>query len=193
MTLDNAKENRKLLHKTYYSYECQYCHKILLIDIFDKNDGNILERIMFEPKEVETERYEFVFDDNTHEVKSMKTVYDKEIQSSDAMKDTFKCKCNQCGSIQTLTRKELYDNPKYGYFGDNNIRFELNEVETERAKAFMKKHNHDEEFRAQGKLAFSTIGQQFTYEINPSSIGNFITIKCNHCGESEDITDTDNF
>ena len=51
-----------------------------------------------------------------------------------------------------------------------NIEFKLNETETQRAIDFIEKHNHRDEFIKQGKLAFSTLGQQFTYIITPGGL-----------------------
>ena len=65
--------------------------------------------------------------------------------------------------------------------------------ETKRAREFIKKHDHSEEFKAAGKMGFSTLGMQFTYTITPGGFGPLVSIKCNHCGESEDITDSDNW
>lgn len=74
-----------------------------------------------------------------------------------------------------------------------NIEFKLNETESQRAIDFIEKHNHTDEFRKQGKLAFSTLGQQFSYIITPGGLGISVTIKCNHCKQEEDITDIDSW
>ena len=73
------------------------------------------------------------------------------------------------------------------------MRFELDEVETSRAKEFIKEHNHIEEFRKMGKFGFSTLGQQFTYKITPGGLGNSTEIICNHCKEQKGITNIDNW
>lgn len=75
----------------------------------------------------------------------------------------------------------------------DNLKFDLNNVETERAVSFIEKHNHHEEFIKEGRLAFSTLGMQFTYMITPGGLGNSVQIKCNHCGAQEDITDISNW
>lgn len=72
-----------------------------------------------------------------------------------------------------------------------NIEFKLNEKETQRSIKFIENHNHTDEFRKQGKLGFSTLGQQFSYIITPGGLGNSVTIKCNHCKQEENITDID--
>ena len=79
------------------------------------------------------------------------------------------------------------------FYGDNNMRFELDEVETSRAKEFIKEHNHIEEFKKMGKFGFSTLGQQFTYKITPGGLGNSTEIICNHCKEHKSITNIDNW
>ena len=173
------------LRRRYFHPTCDFCHQEIIMS-YDE-----AEIVLFEPKEEEYERYEFERNEQG-EVKSVKTVMAKEVRSSDPDKDIFKFKCPYCGHIIEITRKELNE-LVCTYYGDNNIRFTLDEVETERARKFKEKHNHSAEFRAQGKLAFSTLGQQFTYEITPGGLGDTVVIKCNHCGESEDITNIDNW
>jgi len=175
----------KALAKFYYTPTCDFCHNKLFMSLDEA------EIVLFEPKEVECEHYEFERDDEGN-VKSAKIVKAKEVRSSDPNKDIFKFKCPYCGHIQEITRKELYD-LRVSYYGDNNIRFALDDVETERALAFMKKHAHKEELKSQGKLAFTTLGQQFTYEFTPGGLGSGVVIKCNICGESENITNIDNW
>ena len=175
----------KALRQRYYNPICDFCHQEIIMS------QDEVEIVLFEPKEVEYERY--IYEHNElGKVISMKTVKDKELCSSDPDKDIFKFKCPYCGHIIELTRKEAQER-MCSYYGDNNIRFTLDEVETERARKFKEKHNHQAEFKEQGKLAFSTLGQQFTYEIIPGGLGNSIIIKCNHCGEFEDITNIDNW
>ena len=79
------------------------------------------------------------------------------------------------------------------FYGDNNRRFELDDVETQSAKDFIKEHDHSEEFRKIGKFCFSTLGQQFTYKITPGGLGNSVEIICNHCKEHKSITNIDNW
>lgn len=175
----------KALRQRYYNPICDFCHHEIIMS------QDEVEIVLFEPKEVECEYYKF--DSNEQDkVKSKNTIKVKELRSSDPDKDIFKFKCPYCGHIIVITRKEANER-MCTYYGDNNIRFTLDEVETERAIKFQEKHNHQDEFCKQGKLAFSTIGQQFTYEIIPGGLGNSIIIKCNHCGESEDITNIDNW
>lgn len=175
----------KALRQRYYNPICDFCHNEIIMS-YDE-----AEIVLFEPKEVEYEHYE-VERNEQGEVKSMKPVMAKEVRSSDPEKDIFKFKCPYCGHIIVLTRKEAQER-MCSYYGDNNIRFTLDEVETERARKFIEKHDHIDEFIEQGKLAFSTMGQQFTYEIIPGGLGNSIIIKCNQCGESEEITNTENW
>lgn len=175
----------RALRQRYYNPICDFCHNEIIMSY------NEAEIVLFEPKEVEYERY--IYEHNEQgKVKSMRVVKTKEMCSSDPDKDIFKFKCPCCGHIIEITRKEAQER-MCSYYGDNNIRFILDDFETERARKFKEKHNHSAEFRAQGKLAFSTLGQQFTYEITPGGLGKTVVIKCNHCGESEDITNINNW
>ena len=70
---------------------------------------------------------------------------------------------------------------------------ELSEDESKKARKFMQKHNHLEDFKKEGKVGFSTLGQQFTYTVTPGGLGLMTSIKCNKCGEHEDVTDYDNW
>jgi hypothetical protein len=74
-----------------------------------------------------------------------------------------------------------------------NIKFELNDIETQRALLFMKEHDHRYDLKKDGKLSFSTLGMQFTYIITPGGLGDCVTIKCNYCDESRVITDIDSW
>ncbi len=62
------------------------------------------------------------------------------------------------------------------------IGFTLNDVESERARVFQKAHC---ERHGRSRAA---IGGRFTFEINVTSIGNFVVIRC-ACGEKSDVTD----
>lgn len=185
------KQLDKAIRTSYYTPACDYCHEQMIMSLDEAK-----EVILFEPKEVEEESDVVTYDtdEKGRLTKILKTekVKKKVIRSSDPGKDIYKFKCPYCGHIQEITRDELYK-LRVSYYGDNNIRFELDDVETKRALEFMKKHHHKEEFSAQGKLEFSTLSQQFTYEIIPGGIGNIVVIKCNYCGEIEDITNTDNW
>lgn len=73
------------------------------------------------------------------------------------------------------------------------MEFRLDDIESERANAFIEKHNHREDFKRENKIAFSALGHQFTYEITPGGLGNLVSIKCNYCGETEELTNTANW
>ena len=45
--------------------------------------------------------------------------------------------------------------------------------------------------KAQENIDFTSIGQQFTYEITPGYLGMSVIIRCNHCGKKENITNSD--
>lgn len=179
------KELDNSLRKIYFSPICDFCHNELIMS-YDK-----AEIVLFEPKEVEHEVTDIVLDSRQpHKITDTKKRIEKCIESSDTNKDIFKFKCPVCGHIIEITREELFK-LHVSYYGDNNIRFELDEVETERARKFKKKHNHTAEIKAQENLDFTPIGQQFTYEITPGYLGISVIIRCNHCGEKENITNSD--
>lgn len=183
--MKNWKEKlRKQLFATYFHPTCDFCGNELFLC---ESEAEIT---LFEPKEVEFESQRFERDENGKLLP--KTVIHKETVSSDPSKDTFTFKCPYCGHIFTLTREELKD-LKCSFYGDNNMRFTLDEVESKAAHDFMKEHSHKDEFRKQNKLGFSTLGQQFTFEITPGGLGPLVSIKCNHCGKSKDITNIENW
>jgi len=65
-----------------------------------------------------------------------------------------------------------------------NIVFELNDVESERARAFVKKHD---------SCPSRSMGEKIVVSFMPSSLGDLVNICCCACGVREDITDTDKF
>ena len=62
------------------------------------------------------------------------------------------------------------------------MKFELNEVETERAEAFQEKHRHPEVYKG-------AIGGHLNYIFTPTSIGDACSIHCTICDAEENITD----
>lgn len=173
------------LYKRYYTPICEHCKNKLFISMDEMN------KVLFEPKEIETERIVIELNEETHKSKA-KTVPYKQIVSSDINKDFYEFICPVCGELQKITYEDLIETV-CSFYGDNNMRFELDEVETSRAKEFIKEHNHIEEFRKMGKFGFSTLGQQFTYKITPGGLGNSTEIICNHCKEQKGITNIDNW
>jgi hypothetical protein len=61
------------------------------------------------------------------------------------------------------------------------MKFELNEVETSRAVRFIKRHNTH--------IKSTAIGGGFVYEIIPTSLGEFISVKCLGCKKHRKVTD----
>ena len=104
--------------------------------------------------------------------------------------DEYVCKCPTCGHPNTGKNKDL--TPCYQN-GLNNIIFELNEKESQESRDFIKDHRHREEYMAEGKMGFSTTGGGFTYEITPTGLGPCIEIKCNKCGATKELTDSDSW
>jgi hypothetical protein len=174
------------LYKRYYTPTCEHCKNKLFISIDE------MDKVLFEPKEIETERIVIELLNGEKIERKAKTVPYKQIVSSDINKDFYEFTCPVCGELQKITYEDLIETV-CSFYGDNNKRFELDEVETTRAKEFIKEHNHIEEFRKMGKFGFSALGQQFTYNITPGGLGNSVTIICNHCKEQKGITNIDNW
>lgn len=176
---------QSVLHKRYYTPTCEHCKNRLFISMDEMN------KVLFEPKVVETERIIIDINDETKERKVRTEPY-KEIVSSDINKDIYEFTCPFCGEHIEITYDDLIETV-CSFYGDNNKRFELDDVETQSAKDFIKEHDHSEEFRKIGKFCFSTLGQQFTYKITPGGLGNSVEIICNHCKEHKSITNIDNW
>ena len=62
------------------------------------------------------------------------------------------------------------------------MKFELNEIESERAKEFLEKHRHPEIYKG-------AIGGHINFIFTPTSINDACTIHCSICDEKENITD----
>ena len=176
---------QSVLHKRYYTPTCEHCKNKLFISIDE------MDKVLFEPKVVETERIIIDINDETKERKVRTEPY-IQIVSSDINKDIYEFKCPVCGEHIEITYDDLIETV-CSFYGDNNKRFELDDVETQSAKDFIKEHDHSEEFRKIGKFCFSTLGQQFTYKITPGGLGNSVEIICNHCKEHKSITNIDNW
>lgn len=72
------------------------------------------------------------------------------------------------------------------------IKFTLNEVESEAAESFIKKHKNCCKEKL-GKEFFSSTGGGFTYLITPTGLGLCVSIRCNSCGQIKDITDSESW
>lgn len=176
----SREEAYTLYNQNHFLLKCPYCGAELIVCHSELNVR------MFEPHE---EEYEYwVMGDEKHEKH-----IGKRMTSSDHSKDVFEnIKCCKCGHI--------WDEPVSGMFdkkcqpdGEQVEVFELNETETKRAKEFIKKHRHAEELDKEHKIGFTALGHQFTYSITSGGFGSLVSIKCNYCGESEDITDIENW
>lgn len=181
-----SEELNKRLRTQHFKPECEFCkHEIII------RKDEFTDVILYEPYEKESERIVFTYDgDYKHRISERRETY-KETVSSDPNKDILIFKCPYCGHICNYTR-EYINSTKCSFYGDNKMRFELSEAESEAARKFMKEHAHTGEF-PNGRKFFSTLGMQFTFEITPGGLGNEVTIKCNHCHEQKSITDTDNW
>lgn len=175
----------KLRHTECYKPLCPYCGVKIMVS------QDEMKITPFEPTEKEFEKIVIDYDEtNKRVISECKEIVKHQI-SSDINKDIYEFECPECGKLCKFVYEDLCE---YfcSFFGDNNKRFTLDAVETQNVKDFMKEHKHVDEFRNKGKFGFSTLGQQFTYTITPSGLGNSVTIKCNRCGESKDITNIDN-
>lgn len=63
-----------------------------------------------------------------------------------------------------------------------NIVFELNEIESERARVFIKEHT---------ACPSRSMGEKFIISFMPSTLGDLVRICCLSCGAEKEITDTD--
>lgn len=61
-------------------------------------------------------------------------------------------------------------------------KFELNEVEAERAEKFEEAHSHPD-------VRKGAIGGHIEYRFTPTSIGDAVSIHCSICDAEENITD----
>lgn len=176
---------RKEYSELHYLLKCPYCGTELVVAHSE------LKKEFFEPKEYEQEVESFSIIDGKF-VSNGKKI-EKFMSSSCPEKDVYKnIKCCNCGHTWDEPCLDMYEkrcNPD----GRQVAVFELTEEETKAAKEFREQHNHREDFKKENKLAFSTLGQQFTYTITPGGLGSCISIKCNYCGEEKDITDVENW
>lgn len=168
-------------NQPHYLLKCPYCGTELIVKRSD------LHKEMFEPKEEEVEGFWFEGEKLHKEVK-------KELVSSDPTKDVYKdIKCCNCGHVWDEPVRSMYKNFCEPNGEKPTQHFALNKKETEAARKFREKHDHSEELLKDKKVGFTTLGQQFTYEITPGGLGNTVVIKCNYCGAVEDITDIDSW
>ena len=168
-------------NKVHYLLTCPHCGEEVIVDSKELFDN----RVLFEPKEIEYEFWSGGFGGGFKQKQ-------KELMSSDSNKNVFHLTCCNCGKEWDEPAKGICDK-RCNADGTKCKMFILNEVETERARDFIKRHNHRKDFEAQGKLGFSSLGHQFTFSITPGGLGPLVIIKCNYCGEVEDITNSDNW
>lgn len=174
-TLENHKKYlQRLRYNTHYIVECDYCKTKLFCDI---NDFKINK---YKPVMKECDTATIGDDGKYHWHKS------EFLQSSDATKDVFECKCCYCGHTIKKTRQEILTGISQ-WTGDNTIWFDLTEKETEKANKFIQEHKEC------ARAIRDPIGTSFVFEITPTSIGTFSSIKCLGCKKSENLTEYDKF
>lgn len=185
--MKTKKSAEKEYYRVYYLVKCPHCGTELVVPIDE------LDKKLYMPKEVEQEYYEFSLEDDSY-LTPIKKMAELTV-SSDPGRDIFEgIKCCYCGHEWNETVHDFYEKYKACDQNGSTCRtLRLTEEETKRAKIFVAKHSHRDEFMAQNKLGFSTLGQQFTYHITPGGLGNLVSIECDYCHETEDITDTDNW
>lgn len=65
------------------------------------------------------------------------------------------------------------------------MEFKLTEEQDKKAREFISEHY---------KCQFtSTIGGKFSYIFTPTGLGDIVTIQCNSCNETKDMTDVENW
>ena len=183
-TLSNVQERSK---RAYHLLVCPHCGEHVIVD-WDELCAN---KVLFEPKEETYTCLEFGSDDKfifDNKYKRVKT----HLVSTDPTKDIYRLTCCNCDKEWNEPAYEIYKK-SCNADGSKSIVFKLDEVESERARKFIEKHNHKADFKKENKVGFSTLGQQFTYKITPSSLGPLVSIKCNHCGKEKDITNVKNW
>ena len=177
-TLNDAQERSK---KIYFLLKCPHCGEEVVVEWDELSDNKVL----FEPKEEEYICWVGGFDDKHKFVKTY-------LVSSDPTKDVYHLTCCNCGKEWDEPVNDIYKK-SCNADGSKSIVLKLDEVESERARKFIKKHAHKADFKKENKLCFSTLGQQFTYKITPGGFGSLVSIKCNHCGKEKDITNIKNW
>ena len=179
MDLRSVVENK--FRTNYYLLTCPHCDEEVIVDWKELYNNKVL----FEPKEFEYECWVGGFGDEFKQTR-------KELRSTNPDKDVYHLTCCNCGKEWDEPTKDIHEK-KCNPDGTKSKMFLLSEAETEAAYDFIKRHNHRKDFKIKGKMAFSSLGHQFTFSITPGGFGPLVVIKCNHCGEVEDITDSDNW
>lgn len=115
---------------------------------------------------------------------------DERIVSSDTTKDIYKgIKCCNCGHVWDENKLHVLENCRCNADGLQTQVIELSEAETKKTEAFIQKHIN----RCCPDKPFTVLGMQFTYTITPGGLGSLISIKCNACGETENISCTEDW
>jgi ribosomal protein S27E len=166
----------KDIRQAHYLLVCPYCGTELVV-----SHGE-LKRALYEPHE---ETYEYWQGGIGDEYKRI----GKQMVSSDPSKDEYRgIKCCNCGHVWSEYVNAVHKNA-CGPDGQQTKVFELPEGETAKAQEFVQKHIH----KCCPNRPFTTMGMQFTYTITPGGLGPMVTIKCNACGETENITCTEDW
>ena len=165
----------KELRQSHFLLKCPECGVELVVPQSE------LTRVLFEPHEEEYEYWQGGFGPTNKKI-------GKHLVSSDQTKDYYEIKCCNCGHTWKHLTQDMWLN-ECNPDGEKTITLELNEVETKRAQEFMEAHSHQEELNVTGRTTFSAMGHQFTYMITPGGLGPLVSIKCNFCGETKEITD----
>lgn len=173
------KQAYKDIRQPHFLLECPHCKEELVIAHSE------LERVLFESHEEAYVYWQGGFGDKYKKIGTR-------LVSSDQTKDYYEIKCCNCGHVWKHPAHYMWLN-QCNSDGEKTITLELNEVETKRAKEFMESHSHHEVLNSMKRPTFSAMGQQFTYIITPGGLGPLVSIKCNFCGETKEITDIDSW
>ena len=73
----------------------------------------------------------------------------------------------------------------------NKVVFELNEVELEKYKVWLKTHECTIKDKDHAHKEFGACGGMVKFIFTPTTLGNIVQAKCNACGAEIDLTDYD--
>jgi len=166
----------KDIRQAHYLLTCPHCDTQLVVP------QNELKCVLYKPHKEAYVYWQGGMDDAHKHI-------GERMVSSDPSKDEYRgIKCCNCGYVWDEYVDEVHKNA-CNPDGEQTIVFELPEGETKKAKAFMSKHINQ---CCPGK-PLTALGMQFTYEITPGGFGPLVKIKCNACGETQNITCTEDW
>ena len=174
--MKTREQAHKDIRQAHYLLVCPHCDTELVVP------EDELKRVLYKPRKIAYTYWQGGIGD------AYKHIGERMV-SSDPSKDEYRgIKCCNCGYVWDEYVDEVHKNicnPD----GRQTIVLELPEGETAKAKAFMQKHIHN----CCPNKPFTTLGMQFTYNYTAGGLGPMVSIKCNACGETENITCTEDW